>query len=405
MDSAVSTAARALSVGDALTALKYVGLRSDPPALALRGIALAQLGELKKARLLLRRAGRGFGESEPQARARCVVAEAEVALAMRDFSGEQPLEDAVRFLGRRADIANAALGRLIQVRRLVWLGRVEEAEAALGKLSLAGAPPRFVALASLVGADIAMKRLRAEDARRALETAGKAAREAGIGALLSEVDAGFQRFSAPVARLVDARGERQLSLTELGPLYGTQQLLLDACRRELRQGRQVTSLVTRPLLLELLTVLAERAPLEVSRDTLIARAFGARRSNESHRVRLRVEIGRLRRLIAAHAELSATAAGYALVPHAGRALARLLPIDDGEASALWALLQGGEAWATSALAAALGKSQRAVQRALAELEASGKVRGSGAGRARRWVAMPSTGIATTLLLVAPGTLG
>jgi hypothetical protein len=371
MDSAISTAARALSVGDALLALKYVALRSDPPALALRGIAMAQLSELKAARQLLRRAARGFGDAEPTARARCVVAEAEVALALRDFAGEQRLEDAVRLLARRADVANAALGRLIQVRRRVWLGQVEEAETTLARLSLSGAPPRFVALASLIGADIAIKRAQASAAEQALLRAHAAAREAHIPALLAEVEEARRRLAAPVARLVDAQGTRLVRLAELEGLSDSNQLLLDTCRRELRWGRQLTSLVTRPLLLELLTALAERAPQGVERDALIARVFGAKRSNDSHRVRLRVEVGRLRRLVEKHAELVATAEGYALLPRAGRRLVRLLPVDDAEGSALWALLQGGEAWATSALAAALGKSQRAVQRALAELEAAG----------------------------------
>jgi DNA-binding transcriptional ArsR family regulator len=405
MDSALGTAARALSVGDALTALKYVGLRSEPPALALRGIALAQLGELKPARQLLRRAARGFGDAEPRSRARCVVAEAEVALALRDFGGDAELEAAVRLLARRGDVPNAALGRLVQVRRRVWLGQVEQAEAALQRLSLSGAPPRFVAIASLVGADIAIKRAHAETAAEALVRARSAAAAARIPALLAEVEAAERRLAAPVARLIDAQGERLLALSELEPLLASGQLLLDACRRELRQGRHVTSLVTRPLLLELLTALFERAPQEVGRDALIARVFGARRSNESHRVRLRVEIGRLRRLVEKYADVSATPGGYVLVPHGAASLARLLPVDDGEASALWALLAGGEAWATSALASALGKSQRAVQRALSELEAAGKVRGTGAGRARRWVAASESGLATSLLLVAPGTLG
>jgi hypothetical protein len=87
MDALISAAARALAAGDALGALKRVALRKDPPALALRGIAMAQLGEYPRARELLRRAARGFGAHEELARARCVVAEAEVALAMRNFSG------------------------------------------------------------------------------------------------------------------------------------------------------------------------------------------------------------------------------------------------------------------------------------------------------------------------------
>src|SRR5581483_11857960 len=155
MDSAISTAARALGAGDPLQALRHVALRADPPALALRGIALAQLGELVAARKLLRRAARDFGAAEPVARARCVVAEAEVALAQRDLrAAARGLDDAIRLLARKADLANAALGRLIQVRRAVWLGRLDDAEAVLARLSVGGAPPRFVALAHLIRADI-----------------------------------------------------------------------------------------------------------------------------------------------------------------------------------------------------------------------------------------------------------
>lgn len=402
MDSAIRTAARALSTGDPLQALRHVALRTDPPALALRGIALAQLGELAVARTLLRRAARDFGAAEPIARARCVVAEAEVALAQRDLrAAARGLDDAIRLLARRGDLVNAALGRLIQVRRAVWLGRLDDAEAVLARLSVDGAPPRFVALAHLIRADIAIKRARARAGDDSLRIALAAAHAARIPALIAEVEHARARLAAPAARLIDRDGERVLRLAELEDVLGSPRVILDLCRRELRRGRAVVSLVTRPLLLHLLEALAG-AP-EVGRDELIARVFGARRSNDSHRVRLRVEIGRVRRLIAPHADVAATATGYALRASGG--VARIVPVDDGEASALWALLQGGEAWATSALAIALGKSQRAVQRALAELEATGKVRAIGDGRARRWVAVSGTGFATTLLLVAPGTLG
>jgi hypothetical protein len=406
MDSAVSTAARALSVGDPLQALKHIALRTDPPALALRGIAMAQLGEWPKALELLRRAAKAFGDAEPVARARCVVAAAEVSLVLRDLRGAaRGLDDAVNLLGRRGDVANAVFARLVQARRLVLLGEVEAAERALGKLRLGQAPPRLVALANLIAADLAMKRVRCADAERALDSAEHAARAARIPALLREVEGARRRFEAPVARLLRAGETRSVRLADLEPLLASGELLVDACRREARQGARVTSLVTRPLLLELLLALAERAPQAVGRDVLIARLFGARRANESHRVRLRVEVGRLRKLLTRLAELRATEAGFALVPRGGKPPLLLLPPDGGEASQLWALLRGGEAWASSALASALGKSQRSVQRALAELEGEGKVRASGAGRARRWVAAPGDGFATSLLLVAPGTLG
>jgi DNA-binding winged helix-turn-helix (wHTH) protein len=406
VDSAVSTAARALSVGDPLEALKHVGLRTDPPALALRGIALAQLGEWAKALLLLRRAAKAFGDAEPVARARVVVAAAEVSLVLRDLRGAaRGLDEAVNQLARRGDVANAAFARLVQVRRLVLLGQVEPAEQALGKLRLAQAPARLVALASLIRADVAMKRVHAAVAESALLDAERAASASRIPALVSEVESARQRLAAPVARLYRAGREHSVGLAELEQLLTSGEFLVDACRREVRQGARVVSLVTRPILLELLLALAETAPHEVARDALILRVFGARRANDSHRVRLRVEVGRLRRLLQRLAELKATDAGFALVPRGGQTPTLLQPPEGGEASELWALLRGGEAWATSALASALGKSQRSVQRALAELESDGKVRASGDGRARRWVATPAAGFATSLLLVAPGTLG
>jgi DNA-binding transcriptional ArsR family regulator len=406
MDSAIGTAARALSVGDPLHALKYVALRNDAPALALRGIALAQLGELAKARQLLRRAAIAFGDAQPLSRARVLVASAEVALALRDLNGAaRGLDVAVSALSRHGDVANAAFGRLVQTRRLALLGEVDEAEQSLGRVELSGAPPRFAALASLTAADLAMKRLDAARAARALQSARGAALRARIPALLSEVVAAERQLAAPVARLRVGAGERAVSLAELPGLYASARLIVDGCRREARLGKTRVSLVSRPLLLELLLALAMAAPGGVGRDQLIADVFGARRANESHRVRLRVEVGRLRKLLACICPIVATPDGFALAPRSGIEVVSLLPPAEGEGSALSALLQSGEAWATSALAAALGKSQRAVQRALADLEQAGKVRASGAGRSRRWVATPAAGIATTLLLVAPGTLG
>ncbi|RYZ02256.1 MAG: helix-turn-helix domain-containing protein [Myxococcales bacterium] len=406
MDSALSTAARALSVGDPLGALKLVALRSDAPALALRGIAMAQLGELMAARSLLRRAAAAFGSTEPLARARTVVAQAEVALALRDLKVmHRELEAAARLLARRKDFANSVLARLVQVRRLALLGDVDGASRALSRLEVRRAPPRLAALAGLIAADLATKRVDYAAAARALSGARAAALSARVPALLSEVIAAEKQLSAPVARLLVDGAEHLVSLAELPELASSARLVVDACRREVRLGKSAVSLVKRPLLLELLVALAERAPADAPREELIARAFGARRVNESHRARLRVELGRLRVLLRDVAELRATPAGFQLFPHGGARVLVLLPPAPGEASALLSLLRGGEAWATSALAAALGKSQRAVQRALGELEQVGRAQSVGKGRAQRWVATPSAGIATTLLLVAPGTLG
>ncbi len=407
MDSAISTAARALSLADPLTALRYVALRSDPPALALRGIAMAQLGELNHARALLRRAAHKFGAGEPVARARCVVAQAEVALALRDLAGAQRgLDEAVALLARRGDVANAAFARLVQVRHLTLLGEVEQAERALGELSVAATPPLLSALLNLAAAELAMKRVDSAGAEQALQRAREAASQARILSLLREIEKAQQQLLAPIARALEAKQERPLLLSELRAMWASGKLVIDACRREARLGEQVVSLVTRPILLELLVALGEAAPGDVARDVLISRVFfgralAARRINDSHRVRLRVEVGRLRKLLAPLAGVRATAAGFELAARSGCCV--LFPPAAGEASELLGLLRGGEAWATSALAAAVGKSQRAVQRALQVLERDGKVRATGAGRARRWVA--SAGPATTLLLIGPGALG
>lgn len=141
---------------------------------------------------------------------------------------------------------------------------------------------------------------------------------------------------------------------------------------------------------------------DVERDVLIQRAFRTRRPDETHRVRLRVEIGRLRALVGSQVQIEATPRGFAFVPRDGRTMVVLLPPIDGDEASLLALLGDGAAWSTSTLALALGSSQRTVQRALAELEAAGRARAIGRGRAQRWLAPPLTGFATILLL--PGAL-
>jgi hypothetical protein len=406
MDSAVSTAARALSVGDALSALKLVALRSDPPALALRGIAMAQLGDLAVARKLLQRAARALEGVDVLAWARSVVAEAEVALALRELGqGEGELLRAAQTLGRRGDTANALFARLLAVRRQVLLGELEPAKRALATLPLAGAPARIAAIAALVAADVAMRQGLGSVARQALSSAHDSAKSSGILLLLSEVERAQAKLRAPAARLLQAGSERALSLEELEPHWQSMALLVDACRRRVCLGKKVVSLVRRPVLLALLASLAEGAPGEVTREALIARAFGAKRASESHRVRLRVELGRLRRLLTGMAEISATTTGFKLQAKGGLSTLLLLPPGEGDASELLALLTGGESWSTSGLAAAVGKSQRSVQRALATLQDDGRVSTVGRGRSQRWSLAPQTGFATTLLLVARGTLG
>ena len=415
MDSLIAAASRALAAGDALGALKRVALRDDPPALALRGIAMAQLGEYPRARELLRRAARGFGTHEEMARARCVVAEAEVALAMRDLGGSpRPLAAAAAALEARADHANALQARLIAARRLLLLGRLDETAAALAALasSLAphasalaplaarGLPPSLLAVAELAAAELALRTLRIGAAQAALARAHEAARRARVPALQAEVEEARAAFERPAARRIAAGHEQTLRLDEVAALLASDALVLDACRRGLRAGDAWLPLARRPVLFALARALAEAWPGDVEREALIAHAFRTRRPDETHRARLRVEIGRLRRIIAALADIEATSRGFVLRPRDGCSVVVLVPPIDGDEASLVALLADGAAWSTSALALALGASQRTVQRALAELEAAGRVRSIGRARSQRWLAPPVIGFTTILLLPA-----
>src|SRR6188768_2003400 len=201
MDSLALAAARALSRGDALGALKRVALRDDPPALALRGIAMAQLGELPRARELLRHAARAFGSHEELARARCIVAEAEVALAMRDLGGSpRALLAATATLEAHADRANALQARLIAARKLLLLGRLADAEAALGAPDTAGLPPSLEAVAALAAAELALRSLRITAASAALARAQAAAERARVPALIAEVEEARSALARPAAR-------------------------------------------------------------------------------------------------------------------------------------------------------------------------------------------------------------
>jgi tetratricopeptide (TPR) repeat protein len=399
VDSLISAAARALAAGDALQALKHVALRDDPPALALRGIAMAQLGELVRARDLLRRALRGLGPQDKLARARCIVAEAEAALAMRDFSASpRVLEGARDTLEACGDSANALLARLIAARHCLLLGRLDEAAAGLAPVDVDSLPPLLQAVASLTSAELALRRLMIPAAQVALERAQAAAGRADVPALQAEVVQTRAALDRPAARRWVAGGWQLLRLHEVAALMESGELVIDACRHGLRAGAAWLPLARRPILFALLRALAEAWPAAVDRETLIERAFRQQQPDETHRARLRVEIGRLRSLVAGYAAIEATARGFVVVPRHGRRLAVLAPPIEGDQGELVALLSDGTAWSTSALALALGESQRTVQRSLAELELSGRVRAVGQTRARRWLAPPLIGFTTMLLL-------
>jgi hypothetical protein len=401
MDSLIAAAARALAAGDALAALKRIALRDDPPALALRGIAMAQLGEYPRSRRLLQRAARGFGTHEELARARCVVAEAEVALAMRDLDGlARPLAAASATLEARADHTNALQARLIAIRRLLLLGRLDEATAALSRLDTRGRPPSLVALAELTAAELALRSLRIGDAQAALARAHESAERARVPALVAEVAEVRSSLDRPAARRLFSGGEEPLRLDQVAELQASGSLVVDACRRGARAETAWVPLARRPVLFALLRTLAAAWPGDVDREMLIASAFRIRRPDETHRARLRVEIGRLRATIASLTRVEATERGFVLRPRGARAVVVLAPPIDGDQASLLALLSDGAAWSTSALALALGASQRTVQRELIELETAGRARSIGRARARRWLSPPLAGFTTILLLPA-----
>ena len=402
MDSLITAAARALAAGDPLGALKRVALRDDAAAVALRGIAMAQLGDFVRAKALLRRAVRAFGPKEAVARARCLVAEAEIALVSRDLNWSAKALDAARVtLEEHGDRVNAAHARYLEVRRLLLIGRLDEAERALAELDPAPFPPASRTAHELVVAGIAIRRLRTKVARAALARAEHAARRAGIPALTAEVENASLVLNTPAARLIASGEERLLLLEEVEALLTSKALVVDACRHVVHHARTVASLATRPVLFALARALGEAWPGDVPRDVLLARAFGAKLADESHRARLRVEIGRLRRVLRTLAGVSATKRGFALAPRRARKVVVLAwPSDEDHASVL-AFLADGESWSSSALALALGTSQRTVQRALDSLAAAGKVQSFGRARARRWMTPPVPGFTTTLLLPAP----
>ena len=403
MDSLITAAARALAAGDPLGALKRVALRDDAPALALRGIAMAQLGDLVRAKALLRSAARAFSPREAVARARCVVAEAEIALASRDLSWPVKSLDAARAtLEAHGDRLNAAHARYLEVRRLLLISRLEEAEHTLAQLDPTNLPPVLKAVHELVAAGIALRRLQTKAARDALARARLAASQADIPALTAEVESASLVLNTPAARLIANGAERTLLLEDVEALQASKGLVvIDACRYVVRAAGKAVSLASRPVLFELARALGEAWPGDVPRDVLLARAFGAKLADESHRARLRVEIGRLRRMLRTLATVSATKSGFLLTPCRAREVVVLArPVED-EHGAVLAFLTDGESWSSSALALALGTSQRSVQRALDSLAAAGRVQAFGRARARRWMTPPVPGFTTTLLLPAP----
>jgi hypothetical protein len=402
MDSLITAAAQALAAGDPLGALNRIALREDAPALALRGIAMAQLGDLDRARMLVRKAARAFGPKEAVAQARCILAEAEIAFVCRDLGWPAKALDVARAtLEQHGDRANAAHALHLEVRRLLLMGHLDEAEERLSALDPRRLPPALRAGHELVAAGIAIRRLKTRSARAALARAHRAAAASRITGLIAEVERAEALLNAPAARLIARGQERVLRLADVEALQDSPALVIDACRYVVRDPRTMVSLARRPVLFALAQALGEAWPGDVSRDALVARGFGGKSADESHRARLRVEIGRLRAVLRPLASVSATRDGFALTPRRAKAILVLAqPVEERHAAVL-AFMADGESWSSSALALALGASQRKVQRALDDLALAGKVQSFGRGRAQRWTTPPVPGFTTTLLLPAP----
>jgi hypothetical protein len=402
MDSLITAAAHALATGDLLGALKRVALRNDPPALALRGIAMAQLGDFDRAKSLLKSAARAFGPKEPVARARCIVAEAEIALVSRDLGWpEKELDRAWATLERHGDTVNAAHARNLAARRLLLVGRLDETERLLSGLDPSLLPPASRAAYELTVAGTAIRRLKNSKARGAFIRAAEAARQADIPALTAEVENAARVLDTPAARIIADGEERLVLLEDVETLLASDVLVVDACRNVVRDRQRTVPLTSRPVLFALARGLAEAWPGDVSRDVLLQRAFRARYADESHRARLRVEIARLREELRDVVEITATTDGFELMPRNANKVAVLAPPADEPNTAVLAFLADGEAWSSSALAIALETSSRTVQRALEQLARDGKVQSFGNGRMRRWTVPSVPGFPTALLLPGP----
>ncbi|HEY2514930.1 MAG TPA: HTH domain-containing protein [Polyangiaceae bacterium] len=397
MDLSFASAARALAQGDALGALKAIGRRTDPSGRALRAVALAQLGDFRAAKVHVRAALRALGPGPAALRARCLAVEAEIALATGDLRwNAEPVVKALAELRAVGDARNADYLQLVAARAALRLGMPADAERLFAAGAFAGTLPIDRAYAELVRVELAAKRGDAASLERALTGAARAAERCASPTLLAEVARLRDAYEGPSVVVTSRGAARMAAFLDVCALKRSGALVIDGGTREVCAGDRALSLARKPVLFELLRGLAERSPQGATRDALIARGFGARRPNASHRSRLRVEIGRLRALLRGLLDVVATDAGYAL--RATREITLVMPLEESADSRLLALMQHGEPWSASSLAVALGVSARTAQRSLVLLESSGKVASRGTGRAQRWVRLGET--PTDLLLPA-----
>lgn len=389
-------AGRALASGEPLRALGLVGLLDSALGLTLRGIAYAQMGELELARKSLERAA--SLADDPGTRARARAALVEIALSTGDPApAARAAAESADELARLGDARNAAMQRLVLARAEVLLGRLDEARRIVEAVMAEELAPDLRAVAWLAQAEIHIRALAATAARDALSRARQTLEGAPHHLLTRALAALEQELSRPVARLLRGGVLREVDLFGIEEVSRGEWLLVDACRRLTLGGRVTIPLARRPVLFALLQVLGRAWPASVPRDELAARAFELRRVNASHRARLRVEVGRLRKLMdGLAAEPIATADGYVLSSQ--REVAVLLPPSDDEAARIALLLGDGAAWSAQGLAEHAGISKRTAQRALGALVASGGAVRTGKGRDLRYT-RPGTPIASRMLLL------
>lgn len=389
-----SEAAFALARGEALRALGMIGREKGAACSLLRGIAYAQLGDLELAREtleLVRTASR-----DPLLGARASAALAEVAITRGDAAEAlRSAERAAASLEQLGDTRNAAMQRLVVARAEVLLGRSTAARDTVSGVVATSLPEDVRAVAQLALAEIAVRELAPSRATRAIAAVRDVLDRVPNELLARAVTSLEAELSRPIARLDEAGALKDVDAFGIEAAF-QRAVVVDACRRLVASGRATVPLARRPILFALLLPLARAFPGDVPRDELAKRAFEAKRLNDSHRSRLRVEVGRLRKELEGLVSLTATPSGYALSSE--RPIVVLLPPSDDHDANVALLLGDGAAWTAQAIAEHAGISKRTAQRALSSLVEAGRAAKLGSGRNVQY-ASASAPIASRLLLL------